>query len=350
MIFMLLALIAFTLILQRQSLENSLQGVRYERHLSHILVAPNESMEMITTIRTQPNWFLSFLRVVEYLPRETQLDKAVNSKMQRANILLSYTVYLLPRSKLVRQISFSLPQRGRYTFSGAELGGGDFLGLNERRERIDTFCEVVVYPREIASDDFEETFGGFLGDFSVRRFLIEDPVLTVGFREYTGREPLKAISWHQSARQSRMMVKNYDYTTEPSLTVLLNVECYSEDKDPLLEDCFSITHTVCRILEERGVKYDFYTNATTAGAFDAWNYVGEGLGERHFLTILEGLGRASYQQTEPFAMTLSRVEKGQGHRGLVVITPLRSDVSELDRLLQSGEWWATILAPPQLAL
>ncbi|MCL2548918.1 MAG: hypothetical protein FWE76_07140, partial [Symbiobacteriaceae bacterium] len=89
MIFMLLALIAFTLILQRQSLENSLQGVRYERHLSHILVAPDESVEMITTISNQRNWFLSFLRVVEYLPRETQLDKAVNSKMQRANILLS---------------------------------------------------------------------------------------------------------------------------------------------------------------------------------------------------------------------------------------------------------------------
>ena len=57
-------------------------------------------------------------------------------------------------------------------------------------------------PRDWA-DSSADVLSGFLGDVSVRRFIYEDPVLTTGFREYTGREPMKHISWTQSARGPR---------------------------------------------------------------------------------------------------------------------------------------------------
>ncbi len=66
--------------------------------------------------------------------------------------------------------------------------------------------------------------GGVIGDISVNRFIFEDPMLTVGFSEYTGREPMRDISWTQSARLGRMMVKNYDHTVDLSVTILLNVQ------------------------------------------------------------------------------------------------------------------------------
>jgi len=351
MIFLLLVLAVFIYYLERYSLDTALEGIEYERHLTRLLAAPDESMEMVSTITNRRHRLLPFLRLIEYLPKEAAVQTTVGLHLLalRGSAALSSSLYLMPRSKLERRVRFSLPNRGRYTFPGAELSGGDFLGLNEKRERLESFCEVVVYPREADVSDLEENFGGYLGDLSVRRFIIEDPVLTIGFRDYTGREPLKAISWQQSARLNRVMVKNYDYTTEPSVTVLLNVECDAHGREELLESCFSITHTICRILEERGIKYDFFTNATTAGAFQSWDYLGEGLGERHFLTILEGLGRASYLQTEPFAATLARVQRGQGHRGLVVITPQEAKVSELRRLTEQGEWWVTVYAPPEAA-
>ena len=141
---------------------------------------------------------------------------------------------------------------------------------------------------------------------------------------------MKSISWTQSARAGNIMVKSFDYTTEPSVTVLLNVECGlradagaeadADEAKALIESCYSITHTVCRILEERRIKYDFYTNATASGAFADWSYIGEGLGRKHFFTILEGLGRASYFCTEPFSAAVRRVH-ARNARSLVVITP-----------------------------
>jgi len=351
MIFLLLALTAFIFYVQRYSLDSSLQGVAYQRHLSRLLAAPDEQVEMITTLTNRRRILLPFLRLTEFLPKEADLQATVTGTYREGKSLstLVSTTYLMPRSKLVRTVGFSLPSRGRYLFTGAELSGGDFLGLNEKRVRIDSFCELVVYPRETSENEIHEAFGGFLGDLSVRRFIIEDPVLTVGFRDYTGREPLKAISWTQSARSNRIMVKNYDYTTELSVTVLLNVECDAPDKEALLEQCFSITHTVCRMLEDRGIKYDFFTNATTAGAFDMWSYLAEGLGDRHFMTILEGLGRASYQHVEPFGKTLSRVERSQGHRGLVIITPAEIAAASINALTERGEWWAKVITPGEAA-
>ena len=136
---------------------------------------------------------------------------------------------------------------------------------------------------------------------------------------------MKSISWSQSARTGNLMVRNYDYTTEPSVTVLLNVECPEEgdgvsDREALIEECYCITHTVCKILEERRIKYEFYTNATSSGAFSNWSYIAEGLGNKHFFTILEGMGRASYRKTEPFSVAVKRVEI-RGINSLIIITP-----------------------------
>ena len=80
--------------------------------------------------------------------------------------------------------------------------------------------EVVVIPPRCENSNVLRTLGGFLGDISVRRFILEDPLLTVGFREYTGREPMKSISWTQSARVGRPLVKQYDHTVDATVTVL----------------------------------------------------------------------------------------------------------------------------------
>ena len=56
----------------------------------------------------------------------------------------------------------------------------------------------------------------------MNRFIMEDPVLRLGYRDYTGREPIKQISWTQTARMGRMMVSCQDYTVERTVTVMLN--------------------------------------------------------------------------------------------------------------------------------
>jgi uncharacterized protein (DUF58 family) len=170
---------------------------------------------------------------------------------------------------------------------------------------------------------------------------MEDPVLTIGARDYTGSEPLKQISWSHSAHTNRLMVKQFDYTVEPTVSVVLDLNSnYDEDdKEERLENCFSIARSVCEILESRGIQYDFITNAITGNALFKWSYMAEGLGRSHFFAILEGLGRASYMVTESFAATIEKIHaKRNMNRSTIIIMPERDQDKHYmaDKLQEHG--------------
>ena len=322
-----LAIILIAYFIQRWYAKNALQGVSYRFDVTRVLTAPDESFEMVTTLTNHTRRFIPYVKMTETLPAgihffggATVLDAGFysNEPQQVSKF------YLYPRGRLERRTEVSLPKRGQYRFQKAWLWGGDFLGLSENCERMYRNAEVVVYPHPAEGAYLEKVMGGFMGDVSVRRFIIDDPVLTIGFREYTGREPFKDISWLQSAKTGQMMVKTRDYTTDISVSVVLNVEMLKENQNPeAVEACYSIAHTVCRQLENQKIKYDFFANFSTFGAeYSTWKYLPEGLGSRHLRKILEGLGRASHNAVEPFEDLLHRaLIKQTGAKSILIITP-----------------------------
>ena len=145
-------------------------------------------------------------------------------------------------------------------------------------------------------------------------------MLTIGAREYTGREPVKSISWKHSVRTGHLMVKELDHTVgkTPSLCCL-NVEGGSHEE---LERCFSLTRMVLEALEKRGFSCSFLTNAATAGAIGQWNQVSDGLGAGHTRASWRAWDGPTYDVREPFSSLVNRAVRGardgQAH---VLITP-----------------------------
>ncbi len=360
MIIFLIILAAGLYAAQRLSLQFALKGITYDVAFSQPLVDPGEEFAITTTVENNKALPVTFLSVEEKLPAQIALpglqDQLYSS---RDCALFTTSFYLMPRQQYQRQLTASLPVRGRYLLQGCTMHGGDFLGISETVEYYSLHREIVVMPAPAKSPSLGEALGGFLGDISVNRFIVEDPVLTIGFREYTGREPQKSISWVQSARFNRLMVKNYDHTMDLSVTVVLNVEFYSDlaaqDQDleqihSQVEDCFSLARSACEFLEVKGIKYSFLTNATTAGALGHWSSVGEGLGNSHFYSILEGLGRATYSYSCPFSHTVEQAirsaEQGRCH---IVITPQEQPwQSCLYRLRELTNGQVCILTPQLL--
>lgn len=333
------ALFILALTLQSVTLRHSLDKVSYDLRTSNPTAECGESFLITTTLENKKRFPVMFLKVSENLPLEITVDTGGTGASCHTTRLggevkvarLTQTLYLMPRQRYSRRLSASLPKRGRYFFRGAMLTGGDLLGLKETSANINRLREMVVLPRRVDAGALKNAFGNYLGDVSVRRFILEDPILTVGFREYTGREPMKAISWPRSARDGRLMVKQYDYTQEMTATVILNVRCpdgsfAAED----IERGFSLARFACEELESRRIAYDFLTNATAAGAAAAWSSVSGGLGAYHLSTILEGLGRATYDYTEPFEATLLRSRGAvEQARAVIVISPGLTDGARL---------------------
>lgn len=312
-------------------------------HRPDVRVAePDQVFRVQVTLKNRSRRMIPFLRVTETFEEPVlPAGKEPAGKKDRFESFrhthdVEFTTWLRRGQTVTRAVPVSIPQRGRYVLREFKLSAGDFLGLKETEKTCGRFCEVVVAPREIRARRLDEMFGGYMGELSVNRFILEDPVLTLGYREYTGREPMKMISWKQSAKGAGLMVKKYDYTVEPTVTVILNVDTPAENREELAETCFSLARSVCAMLEKQGVKYDFVTNSVPAGA--AAEITGEGLGRRHFGGVLETLGRATCQNNISLERLLEKECRRSRAAGRILITPGAGEENAraLNRLQEFG--------------
>jgi len=325
MIALILILLAIVALVQARSMDDPLKGIEFDYHCSKLLVEPGEEFEIVSTITNTRRRFVPFVKLDQAFPKELEIKgvkASVTAVDSRGYSRYTATLYLMPKSRQIRRFSATLPGRGRYLFQGAYLRGGDFLGIKDQLKKYNILREMVVYPKTVAIGDIQMVMGGIMGDISVRRLLIEDPILVAGFRDYTGREPMKAISWNHSARTGKLMVKQFDYTIDPAVSIILDVEGNGLEGDAAKKEfAFSATRALCQTLEERGMKYDFLTNATTADSFARWSYLAESSGIRHFSVIMEGLGRASHYCVESLAVLAENfVQKRIYDRFVILIT------------------------------
>lgn len=372
---MIILLILFALILflvERYYLQNGLSRIYYDVSVSQALLEPEEEFIIRSTIENHKPLFLPYLSMEESLPYEIQISETeqvdrdstglqvfTNTTSaqyeQIRNAYLKSSFYLMPNQKFTREVRASLPCRGRFLFRGCNLHGGDFLGLSDSDRSFPTTREVVVMPKRAPIPDIGRLVGDFLGDLSVNRFIFEDPMLTIGFSEYTGREPLRDISWSQTARMGRTMVKNYDHTVDLSLTILLNVQSANPNPndDQAVETCISMVRSLCETLEEQHIKYSFLTNAIPVGMIGGADEIEQGNGNRHFFAMMEMLGRLTSIGAKPFSNTILRAcrtsEQGRHH---ILVTPdWNPEWAEPMRLLEKlSDGHILTLTPEQAGL
>ncbi len=308
MMLLLIAAVLLAFVAQWYLLAHGLDDISCAQQPSANLVEPQQPFTITTTLQNHKKWLPVLLQVQERLPEElTIIGHPRESRMSLYRVrYYEYCQYLRRRAKVQRSYSATLPARGRYLLRGAVLRGNDFFGTQESSLQIPGTAEVVVVPKPCNAPALQTLLGGFLGDVSVRRYIMEDPTLHIGFRDYTGREPMRAISWSQTAKGQGMMVKQYDTTTDPTLTIVLSV---AHGTPAELEACYSLVRTLCETLEAKRIRYDFLTNAVIVGGPRACRHVGEGLGTQHFNTVLEALGRATYTNAEPLHTTLHRASE-----------------------------------------
>ena len=340
MIALIIILIAVVIFVQIRSMENPLKGIEFDYRSTKLLVEPEEEFDIITTVTNTKRRFVPFIKLDQAFPKELLIKgvkPTITSDARGYNRYIR-TLYIMPRSKYIKRETAALPARGRYILQGAYLRGGDFMGFSDQLKKYHILREVVVYPKAVPTGEIEMVMGGIMGDISVRRLVIEDPILVVGFREYSGREPMKAISWNHSARVGKLMVKQFDYTIDPAISVILDVESKGHEgrvsslrseidataaqgDSEKKEFAFSTARTVCQTLEDRGMKYDFLTNATVADSFTRWSYLPESIGSQHFSTIMEGLGRATHNHVESLtSLSENFVQKRLYDRFVILIT------------------------------
>lgn len=227
--------------------------------------------------------------------------------------MYSFETCLMPHRVLKGRLHISFKTRGRHRPGKVYVETGDFLGFKTKVFSFDIPGSVVCTARALDEPLVSAALGGFLGDVSVRRFIMEDPSLILGYRDYTGAEPLKSISWLQTAKTGRLTVKNHDFTVDTDAAVLLDMEnCSAETA----ERCLSLVRTVCDRLEEARIPYSVHSNG------DLFE-LEKGVGRKHNFELQHRVGVSKFVKYGDIASAAERCAgRGFGRTGFIIVTPL----------------------------
>jgi hypothetical protein len=326
MIYALIILLFSGVIINILSKKYSLYKLIYKRNISKSTVEINEEFEITTIIENEKIIPVLFLQVVEKIPFQLTYKFKADVIYGEEHIHHTTTMFLMPKQRIKRTFKVFLKQRGLYLFSDVTLIAGDFLGLTTTSMQQEYLQEVVVYPSSLNIEKELKPFGSYYGDISVKRWIISDPILTIGIREYTGYEPQNSIHWPSSLKTGMLMVKNYDYTTDNKVMIVLSIECsrpfWSNIDMAKIEKFFSITRSIMEELEGLGIPYSFVTNIQSNESGIKESYIPYGYGAVHFYDILEFLGRANYNVSIFFEKVLDNlINTHEKSITYVLITP-----------------------------
>ncbi len=304
----------------------ALVNIEYKRELSKKAAEVDEELELTTVVENSKILPVTFIQVHEKFPCEMKYISDVNITEVNNYIHHTSTMVIMPYQRIKRTYNVSFSYRGRYILRDAELISGDMLGLSVTSKAIEYWQEIVVYPKALDLEEMLEPYGDYMGNISVVRWIVEDPILTIGVNEYSGREPQKHINWPVSLRAGKLMVNKFDHTIDNNIMIILNIACLKPlwlgIEEEKLETVLSITRALMEQFEKQGIPYGFISNIQGFSYRDGKDLIEPSIGNAHFFSILDGLGRAEYSPNMNFKSLLETVIYGEKSIGtFVIVTP-----------------------------
>jgi len=289
---LLFILIALGIIIEAVSLKRDPAKIELDYSVSTQSTEPGMPFRIQTIITNKSLIPILYLATSEIYPSVAELPEGLEYQTKYDELLIKNVCSVSRRKRKRLFLEISILKRGLHAFRVDSVTFGDFLGFREIPKRVTLQREIIIYPKKLDFPGLTDALGRFCGDIASRRFLIRDPILTVGSREYTGREPMKEIHWLQSAHRGELMVREFDYNRQLNACVLLSTDTVDRLDEEELDRCCAAARTICETLIERGILVNFFTNAMLKrkSGREIWRCE---VSSGYTGVLLEGLGRVS---------------------------------------------------------
>lgn len=327
--------------------ESSLDNVVYKRSISKKFVEQKEEVEMINIIENKNFFPLSFFFITQSIPKNVNIKNGVSLENMSNSNIGTMKISLKSYERKKRIVKFDIEKRGLYLFTDPTFNSSDLIGLTEFNKSCNlSIDEICVMPKSIDLNEELIPNGGYTGDISVKRWILEDPIINIGVREYTGFEPEKNIHWPSSLKTDDLMVKNFDYTSDYNCLVLLNGDSkygsmdYVKGENPLLEKCISLSKTILEELKLSGIPFGIKSNLRML-EYETRNSktYNIGYGDKYLKDILIGLSKTDYSINNTFDEIINDIsaKKDLSRTVIVISTYISKEVLEsLNNLKKSS--------------
>jgi len=303
---------------------------------------PDEEFILTTTIENNKRLPISFLTLSEKMPIAIEFVSDNNQFKEGTDLwhLSKYTISWYERKRRIYKLKCS--QRGAYILRDINVTVGDLFGFSAETIPTEDFLEFLVYPKLINIENFQFANTNFQGDNYVKRWIHQDPLYIKGIREYNVEDRMKDIHWKSSLKMDKLMVKEYDFTSDRELTMIVNAQCgepyWGNIQPVLIENAIKVAASLASIAIKQGVPSGMWTNSQLVGV--ETKIPAEVYPDINALRkIMELSARMSYSVTVKLSDYLrSKVSEFNRNSTYVIITPYLDEESAniLSKLKRRG--------------
>jgi uncharacterized protein (DUF58 family) len=324
----------------------ALSRVSYTRQFNKPTCYVGEVVEIVEVITNSKPLPVIWLRMESTIDAslqfhgDTGIDIHEGERSQHHKSLFT----LFPYRRIRRRHEVVCVKRGIYRLESVVMTAGDLLGLRTRSRRITLQADLVVYPSIIPMQDVPLPSHNWQGDISVRRWIVDDPFIISGVREYRAGDGMNQISWKATARTGKLQVFQRDFTSDHRLVVLLNIEVSEGMWDvvtdeALIERGISYAATIITNTIAQGMTAGFAHNAhSREKSVETIRIPSQG-GSEHLLTILDAMSRIEMKKKLAFHSLLEEeIVNNSEKNDYVIITSHVTEIMSnlIDRLRTMG--------------
>ncbi len=185
------------------------------------------------------------------------------NRENRAN--LSHNISLGWYNRITRRYPVTCDRRGIFAFGPTLIRSGDLFGIFSRESHIMKQHYLIVYPKMVPLEQLGIPSRQLFGDIRTSSHIFEDPVLTMGIRDYQFGDSLKRIHWKATARTRKLQTKIFELTTTTDIALFLDVRTAK----------LSVFGSVPELLELAVVTAASIANYTVAAGYRTGLYVNQ---------------------------------------------------------------------------
>jgi uncharacterized protein (DUF58 family) len=224
---------------------SSLRRVEYERYFDKRCGFPGETFGMTVRITNRKLLPLTWLEISDEVPMVMPLVRGALMPTHIPQIgTLNNALSLRWYERVSRRYELACTARGVYTLGPVHLKSGDIFTLFEAGETREQSDRLVVYPRIWPLDDLGLPTKEPFGERKAHRRLLEDPLRTIGIRDYHPKDSLRHIHWKATARRGELQVRVFEPAATLNLVVLLNVSTFEHNWQGVIPELFERTISV----------------------------------------------------------------------------------------------------------
>ncbi len=338
---LILAAIIIIMLESWSTLKFGLSRITIERSFDVLHANFGQSIHLIEKISNRK------LLPVPWLKVESRIDGGLQFGLQEdLNILqgeFHISIFsMLPYTRITRTHTVVCRRRGYYHLKSAALTARSITGSLSSMKDETTDARLYVFPQLLTLPEMNLPSHSWQGDRVVRRWILEDPFIRSGIREYTPSDPMKNINWKASARFGTLQVNQYDPTARHRLMILLNVDTKATQwtitaEPERVEYGISVIATILEYAFKNMIEAGFGSNGFLKDMEKEPIRLEPTTGKQHQLTLFENLARLTILRSISFNTMLEReLERNPNNMDYLLVTAVTDpDIEDSIHLLRA---------------